>query len=361
MIDDHNLGTVNSSQPTDRVVRFAAVALVAAIVLLGLTAGATLLVPVAEAVIVWFLINGLARTIRRLPIPLLRARPAVALVISVLSVFALCSVAVYTGVQSTLSFGPNASTLQNGLDPLVNTVADTLGKDRAVLMDRALEAVSIETLLQQIVVGLLSLLNQFGVVAIYVAFLLADQVFFEQKMKALFPNDKRRLAAENLLAGIGKQVGAYLSIMTQVSGLTAVLSYVVLLVLGVQNAGFWAFLIFVLNFIPTIGSILGTLLPSIFALAQFQELQPAIILLLSLGLIQATIGNVIFPRIAGNVLNLSFFVTIFSLFFWGALWGITGMFLAVPMTAILVLVLAQFEHTRPIAIVLSKDGLEETG
>ncbi len=138
--------------------------------------------------------------------------------------------------------------------------------------------------------------------------------------------------------------------------MTAGLSYGVMAFFGLDNAGFWVVLIFVLNFIPTIGSILGTALPTAYALVQFQSVETAALVCAGLGAVQFTVGNFVFPRIAGNTLNLSFFVTILSLFVWGALWGIVGMFLAVPLTAALVLILARFPATRPVAILLSKSG-----
>jgi predicted PurR-regulated permease PerM len=126
--------------------------------------------------------------------------------------------------------------------------------------------------------------------------------------------------------------------------------------MGLESPIFWASLVFVLNFIPTIGSILGTLLPAAFALVQFQDVGPAALLMVILGAIQFTIGNVVLPRLAGDTLNLSLTVTVLCLFVWGALWGVTGMFLAVPLTASLLLVAASFEATRPIAMALSQTG-----
>ena len=67
-------------------------------------------------------------------------------------------------------------------------------------------------------------------------------------------------------------------------------------------------------------------------------------------------GNMLLPRIAGGALNISLAVTIFSLFFWGALWGVTGMFVAMPLTAMMVIAFSQIEATRPIAILLSRTG-----
>ena len=135
--------------------------------------------------------------------------------------------------------------------------------------------------------------------------------------------------------------------MTLVSALTAGLSYLILRVVGVEYAGFWAATIFILNFIPTIGSILGTVLPTVFALLQFQAFGPAALVLAGIGAVQFVIGNMLLPRLAGGTLNISLFVTLFSLFALGALWGVTGMFVAMPLTAMLIIVFAQLRGDAP--------------
>jgi predicted PurR-regulated permease PerM len=68
------------------------------------------------------------------------------------------------------------------------------------------------------------------------------------------------------------------------------------------------------------------------------------------------IGNILQPRLAGQMLNMSGFIVILALFAWGAIWGIAGMFLAVPITAILMIVMSNFQSTRPVAILMSQAG-----
>jgi predicted PurR-regulated permease PerM len=201
-----------------------------------------------------------------------------------------------------------------------------------------------------------SFASQLGVILIYVIFLLVEQQFFDLKLNALVRDEARQRRIREVLDRIASDIQNYMWIMTLVSGMTAGLSYLVMSWMGLGQPGFWAFLIFALNFIPTIGSILGTLLPAVYALVQFQALSPVITLLLLIGVIQFVLGNVVQPRMAGQSLNMSQLVVILSLFVWGAIWGITGMFLAVPLTSILMLVLSNFEATRPAAILLSREG-----
>ena len=111
-----------------------------------------------------------------------------------------------------------------------------------------------------------------------------------------------------------------------------------------------------MNFIPTIGSLIGTIFPAFFSLIQFGELTPFLIVLITVGVIQIIVGNFIEPKLFGKSLNVSPLITILSLAIWGTIWGITGMILSVPITVIMIIVFSQFEKTKKIAIILSENG-----
>lgn len=160
---------------------------------------------------------------------------------------------------------------------------------------------------------------------------------------------------------LGHDVQSYLWLMTLISLLTAGLSYVVMVSVGLDQPAFWALLIFILNFIPTIGSIVATALPSLYSLLQFGDLWPFLVLLVAIGTIQFLIGNILQPRLAANTLNLSQFVVILSLFIWGAIWGVVGMFLAVPITSIAMIVCSNVPALRSVAIILSGSGQAASG
>jgi len=91
-------------------------------------------------------------------------------------------------------------------------------------------------------------------------------------------------------------------------------------------------------------------------LMQFNFTAPFFIIAIGIMALQFLIGNIIEPRLTGDSLNLSPLVILFSLTFWGAMWGIPGAFLCVPITVVILIILSNFETTQPIAIMLSKDG-----
>lgn len=317
---------------------------------------AGVLVPVVGAIVVWFVLNAMANGVRRLPVIGPHLSKGVALLIATLATLIAGFFIVQNAIETLAMLGPRAAGFRDALDPLVDRIAYRFGVEQTDFLDRTLDGLRIETALWQLVTAMVGLISQSSVVLIYVAFLLVDQQFFEQKLAALTPDPERRARLRIVLERIATAIIAYLQVMTMMSLLTSVLSYVIMWSLGLDYALFWATMIFFLNYIPTIGSILGTILPAVFALLQFHEIWPSFLVLAGVGCIQFVVGNILLPRLSSNTLNISLFVTLFSLFAFGALWGVTGMFVAMPLTAILIITFSYFDTTRPIAILLSRDG-----
>ncbi|HSK12198.1 MAG TPA: AI-2E family transporter, partial [Phnomibacter sp.] len=200
------------------------------------------------------------------------------------------------------------------------------------------------------------LLGDAFLIIIYVVFIFAEETFFKQKLKAIFSAPGQFSKVDSLLNRIGGAITHYMGLKTLISLITGMASYFILLLIGIDSPAFWSFLIFLLNFIPNIGSLVATMFPAIFALLQFGSIWPFLLVLLLVGTVQVLVGNFLEPRIMGNQLNISPLVTILALSFWGLLWGITGMLLSLPITVIMVIIFSQFPSTRPIAIMLSKTG-----
>jgi AI-2 transport protein TqsA len=108
-----------------------------------------------------------------------------------------------------------------------------------------------------------------------------------------------------------------------------------------------------LNFIPNVGSIIATLLPLPLAIVQFNSLFWVMLVLLLPGTVQITVGNFVEPKLMGEGLELHPVAILVMLVFWGLIWGVVGMLLAAPITAVLGIVLGRFETTRPIARLLA--------
>ena len=153
---------------------------------------------------------------------------------------------------------------------------------------------------------------------------------------------------------INRQVSKYIGIKSIVSVITGAFFYVVGKSVGLDFAFLWGVLAVVMNFIPTIGSIVITVLTIFMAVVQFlPNWTPILIVAAGTILTQNIIGNIIDPRLQGNQLNLSPFVILVALSVFGYVWGIVGMFLAVPLLSVLQIVFANMEETKPIAILMS--------
>jgi len=181
--------------------------------------------------------------------------------------------------------------------------------------------------------------------------------FFGRKLQAFFSGERDVSEVKSILSKINESMGKYVSLKSIVSLITGVLSFTALKLIGVDYAFFWAFIIFLLNYIPTVGSLIGTIFPTVAAMLQFGSFHEGLWVLGAVGLIQVLVGNFLEPKMMGNSLNISSLVVILSLSLWGWIWGIVGMLLAVPITVMLIIVFAQIPSTKGIAILLSEKGI----
>ena len=185
-------------------------------------------------------------------------------------------------------------------------------------------------------------------VLIFLVFMLLAKPYANDKLRAAF-SPERAAAIIDITNTIGRQIGAYLGALFVISFVTGLCVWGALAWLGVEFAFTWGLLAFVLNFIPTIGSIVASIPPVLMALAQHApELWPAV----ALFVIQQTLGNFIAPKVYGDRLNLSPVVILLFLVFWGWLWGITGALLAVPIAAAIQIALAQIPALAPLAVLM---------
>jgi AI-2 transport protein TqsA len=164
----------------------------------------------------------------------------------------------------------------------------------------------------------------------------------------------RRAPPGSLWQEVDSRVRRYVLTMVFTSGITGIIVGLVLTILGVKFGWMFGFLAFLLNFIPNIGSVVATLLPLPVALIDPQLGATSRILVLVIpGIIQFVIGNIVQPRMMGQTLDLHPVAILMSLIFFGTIWGIIGMFLATPITAVVKILLDRFDYMRPIANLLA--------
>ena len=162
------------------------------------------------------------------------------------------------------------------------------------------------------------------------------------------PSQEKKIK-NSLFIEIDAKVRKYIILKFTTSALTGLLVWIALLIFGLHYSVMFGVLTFLLNFIPTLGSIIATLLPIPIALIQFENPIKILWLAIVIGVIQMIIGNGIEPKIFGKNLDLHPVTVVIALVFWGLIWGIAGMFLAVPITAVLKIILDRIEGTRALA------------
>ena len=316
----------------------------------------SVIVPVVQAIVVWMVLNAFANWLRRLPGLGPRLPGWVALLIASLAALVACAVMVRIALSSVAQVTAEAQAFQNLLGPLLNRLAARFGLDEAELVQGLFSGLRLDVVARTVVYATTSTISQFSIVVIYVGFMLVDQQFLPAKLAFLFPDPIRRAEVNRLIRRLALAIYGYLQVMTFASALTSAVIYLILRLVGMETAGFWATAIFFLNFIPTIGSILGTILPVAFVMVEVQSFAAVLVALIGVGATQFVIGNILVPRLFGDRLNVGLFVVLLSIFSFGALWGLTGMFIAMPVTAMLIIAFGHFQATRPIAILLSRNG-----
>jgi AI-2 transport protein TqsA len=324
--------------------------------------GRGVLVPLALAILIWHMINAIARRYRKIRILGETAPNWARLTAAVLTILLALGLVLRIIVDNVGYVAAAAPAYEDNLRRLLPQLFTMAGIAEPPTLAQLLAEIDVRGLVTRLTGTLGALVGEIGLIALYVAFLLLEQETFGRKIEILFPQPEQAARAHSVIGHIERRIERYLWIKTLAGIGKAVPSYLILLLAGVDYAGFWGLVVFLVHFIPTIGSIIGVVLPALLAFLQFADLGSTILVAAGLSLVQFAISDVLEPRLLGNSLNLSPVVMIASLALFASLWGIAGMFLCVPITVILMIICAHFEATRPLAVILSANGrVEELG
>jgi AI-2 transport protein TqsA len=318
--------------------------------------GESLLVPIALSFMLWFLIKAIRDGIKKqLPskwsLPMWLQNGITFLIIT----------AILGGLAKVLSVNISHMSevlpiYQKNIQQITDSINQTFNIDLLSVFKEYAQDFDITIILQKILNSLSDVLADAFLILLYVMFLLMEESVFPNKFKGVFQEESKYVKAKQLVKELSGSINEYILLKSLMSLITGTLSYFALLILGVDFAFFWAFLIFLLNYIPTIGSLVAIIFPAAFVLLQKADMGSFFLVLGCIGAIQVLVGNILEPKWMGNNLNISSFVVIIALSFWGSIWGVVGMIISVPITVIMILVLAKFPKTKGIAIMLSGDG-----
>ena len=341
-----------------KILNYLAAAIFVVLVFYLLNIGKDLLLPLVIAIALWYLIITLGNAFGRVSVGSFRFPRPICLTAAFFAFIAIIWLIVnFLGstVDDVLEIAP---VYQQNLTARLESLSfiNTASLEGQTFGEVLSSWINIPSYATSIAASLTSILASGGLIAIYLGFLFLEQGNFGKKLSALVSDPTREQDVKEIISRIRNDIQRYISIKFFTSSLTGILSFAFLSFMGVDFAGVWGLIIFLLNFIPTVGSIVATIFPALIALAQSDGYDLFFIVLAGIGLVQLCIGNILEPRLMGSSFNLSPIVILLNLALWGYIWDVPGMFLCVPFLIILTIILSHFPQTRPIAIMLSSDG-----
>ena len=311
-----------------------------------------LLAPLVVAVFLTLLIDALSRDLdNRFPRAprLVRGLVAGALII-----------AGFTGVTLLLVFQGPAFALQfTAIQPRLNQVlaqVTQLAGQQPMTLHDLFHSADPTRLLGSVFSAARGAVSFAVLVMIFLGFIFASKRAFSSKLDRLYDTQRHRTQAERVFVSIEEAIENYVRLVTIKALLIAVVAFGFMEVLHINYAPFVAFLVFLSAFVPIVGAFAGALIPAMVALAQFGSLTEPAIVVGGLGGSVFLIDNILMPKWQGDDLNIDPLLVLVSLGFWGLLLGPTGGLLSTPLTVMVMAVTAEFEGTRWLAILISKDG-----
>lgn len=201
-----------------------------------------------------------------------------------------------------------------------------------------------------------NLLSATTLVILFVGFLFSERIWFDTKLEKLMEDQRRAEQVRRIIRSIIRRINRYLVVKTAVSAVTGLAVYVIMLAFGLEFAVAMAVLTFALNYLPSIGSIIATVIVALIAYLQVPELGFTLLIFGIVTAVQFMLGSVIDPMLMGRTLRVSAFGIVMSMAFWSLVWGVPGAFLAVPILVAAMITCSHTPSARPLAILISRDG-----
>ncbi len=314
--------------------------------------------PIVIAFLIWFVINQIKLSLGKIKI---RGKSLPSIIRSILA-FVIIFLVLYLVVELLIK---NIEGIVVSMPEYIANLNDSFNKASSIIhnpsyaeyLQKWVNNLNLSGVATSVVSSLSGLVANSAVVLVYVIFFLMEDATHKIKLDKLFPKKGHDYVKfMHNLRSISDSISYFISSMAGISLVTGAISYVILLIMGVEYAFLWSFLIFILNFIPYIGPLISSIFPAIFAVITTGDLMQFIYVFAAMESIQIIIGNFIQPMVMGKGTNLAPVTVIVALAVWGMLWGIVGMMLAVPIMAVVVIVCSQIPSTRYLAIFLSEKG-----
>lgn len=252
------------------------------------------------------------------------------------------------------SFIKELPVYQGQIIDLVHNLFNFLDIEEPKSLNEVISKLDIQKIFNSIFDTITSIFSSAWIIMFYVMFLLLEHRYFKNKLNLMIKDTNKRNEVFTIVEKIRNDIKSYFVIKVLVSFVTWFLSYLAMISFWLDYANFFAFCIFLLNFIPSVWSITAVWLVFIFSFIWLDSYYDIAIMWSLLIWIQVLMWNIIEPKFMWNKLNLSPLVIILALWFWWIIWGVVGMLLSVPIMVIINIVFAKIPATRPMAILMSE-------
>ena len=354
---------MNLSQPIDnsgRQIRNILIGFAAILILYILKMTANIMIPLVIALFIFIVVNPVLSRLDKMRIPsFLSMLITLILVVAVFFLFVYIFFVMVNMLLQTDTGLPAYAVRVQQLDRQLSAfIAPYLDEDPVTFsilayLDINWYGVAMSSL-TSISSKFISIISDAMLVLLYLLFMILERQTILPKLMAALPRGKVQRVSQ-MIARMNRQTAKYTFLKLIISVITGILFYFAAVITGLDFALVWGVLAVILNFIPTIGSIICTAGTIVMALIQFApDWSYVIYVALLMISIEMVLGNIIDPRLQGVQLNISPLVILISLAIWGYIWGIAGMFLAVPLTSIVQIICANIPSLKPIAIMLSE-------
>ena len=259
-------------------------------------------------------------------------------------------------VQGAVEIVAEGPKLADRLDQIVMEIGRSMHLREELHLKAIIGNVSIPSIAGSILSGLQGFSAGLVLMIVYFGFMLAGRDRVSRKIDIAAGSSSRAKAIKDVVGRVSTDIETYVWVQTITGLMLTASAVIVMMAVGLDNILFWTVLFFLLTFIPNIGITIGSILPSVFALIQFDTYWQAIAIFAVTQIVATVVGNFIYPRMQAETQNIDPVVTLLALAFWTVLWGIPGAFLALPLTLMAMMVFTRVEETRWVAALLSNDG-----
>lgn len=317
--------------------------------------------PLIVAVFLWFLLNAAARAYVRLFARVGTLQLGHAKLLSAVTILGVLLVVGTLVSRSAAQFADQLPVYEATLDRKIGAFFSSIGMEQQLGIGDLLGRIEIAPAALSALGSAANTVAVLIVVLVYMVFINAEVRMASSKLASLVPDTGRRDRVIAIAEEVVSEIEAYFGIKVLLGIIQAVPTYAVLAIVGVDAPIFWAVLIFLFSFVPTIGTLAGIVFPALMAILQFETLTPFFVVAGILVPVQLMASNYLEPLLMGTSLNISALVVMIGIFAGGAVWGIVGALIIVPVLAVIIIIAARVPSLRPVAVILSADGKPDAG